>query len=366
MNSSIRHWLCGVVFLPIVVMAQTVPLVQDSYVATNPATPLNYGTASTINVGGPTATQALVQFDLTTLPAGTTAANVSQAMLLLFVNKLGASGTVNISVANGLWTEPGVNGMNAPTISAAVASGVPVSAASDYLYVDATTAVKNWLSGTTNNGFIITAGPGSAVNVAFDSKESSTTSHPAALAIVLANTGPIGPTGAAGAVGATGSAGATGTAGATGAKGATGATGPTGQGVQGTAGPTGPQGPAGPAYGDNWVFFSISTPPAELVVVDASCAAGQIAISGACGYPTLDGVGFQWRLVYSGVDMTSHQNWRCAAVNTDAVARPFTYGAFCITPGSGGTLAMPAGGGSAQGSAGSVKSIPMPSGILKP
>ena len=276
MKNPVRQlrFLCGLALLPIAAFAQTVPLTQDSYVATNPATATNYGTAATVNAGGPNADQALVQFDLSTLPAGTTAANISKATLTLFVNKVGTAGTVNISVANGTWTELGVNGTNAPVPGAAVASAVAVSASSDYLYVDATAAVKNWLSGTNNNGFIITPNDG-VVLVAFDSKESATTSHPAALTITLSASGAVGATGptgangsngatgptgangangATGAVGATGAAGTNGTNGATGARGATGATGaagatgPTGAtGINGTNGNNGATGATGPA-----------------------------------------------------------------------------------------------------------------------
>ena len=255
MNKPIRQFLYGLALLPMAAFAQTVPLTQDTFVATNPPTTINYGTAVTINVGGPNTDQALVQFDLSTLPAGTTAANISKATLSLFVNKLGAAGTINVSVANGVWTEAGVNGTNAPVPATAVASGVPVLAGSEYVYVDATAAVRNWLSGTTNNGFIITPNDGTVL-VAFDSKESTTTSHPAALTITLSAsgaTGATGPTGPNGATGATGPQGATG-AGATGAtgpagpNGATGATGPqgaTGAGATGATGPAGPNGATG-------------------------------------------------------------------------------------------------------------------------
>lgn len=193
MHSPLRRfWLvCGMAALPVAAIAQAVPLTQDSYVATNPATASNYGTAATINAGGPNADQALVQFDLTALPAGTTAANIGKATLTLFVNKLGAAGTINISVANGIWTESGLNGTNAPVPAASVASGVSVSASSGYLSVDATAAVKSWLSGTTNSGFIITPNDGTVL-VAFDSKESTTTSHPATLAITLSSSGATG------------------------------------------------------------------------------------------------------------------------------------------------------------------------------
>ena len=245
MKNPIRQFLCGLALLPVAGFAQTVPLTQDSYVVTLPTpTTNNYGTAATINVGGPTGAQALVQYDLTTLPAGTASGNIATATLALFVNKLGAAGTVNISVANGTWTELGVNGTNAPVPAAAVASGVSVSANSQYVYVDATAAVKGWLSGTTNSGFIVTPNDGSVL-VAFDSKESTTTSHPATLTITLASSGATGATGATGPTGATGATGVTGagTSGATGVTGATGATGATG--TNGTAGATGTNGTAG-------------------------------------------------------------------------------------------------------------------------
>jgi hypothetical protein len=47
-----------------------------------------------------------------------------------------------------------VNGNNAPAAGATVADGVSVAATGDYLYVDATVAIQNWLSETTNSGFL--------------------------------------------------------------------------------------------------------------------------------------------------------------------------------------------------------------------
>ncbi len=255
-------WLSlAALLLPALCMAQIAPLVGDSYVV--PGTASNYGSTVTINVGGSTNDQGLVQFDLSQVPSGT----VSNATLVLFINTLGAAGTVNISAANGTWTESMVTGENAPVPGASVASNVATATAHDYVNVDVTSAVQAWLNGTTpNNGFIIT--PNAGVSVLFDSKESTTTSHPATLNIVMSAsgiagpTGPTGPTGASGSsgsigptgpAGATGAAGPTGAAGATGPAGANGATGPTGaNGVTGAVGATGPAGangatgPAGP------------------------------------------------------------------------------------------------------------------------
>jgi hypothetical protein len=259
--------LCGLALLPTAVVAQSVPLVQDTYVV--PGSAGNYGVAATINVGGAGTEESLVQFDLTTLPAGTTASGVAKATLILYVSKLTTAGTVSISAANGAWTESGVNGTNAPTAGAAVASGVALNTQGTFLYVDATAAVQAWLTTpSSNNGFIVT--PGGGVQVSFDSKESTTTSHPAVLQITLVGptgaTGPIGPVGATGAtgvqgpqglVGPQGAQGPQGTQGIQGVKGATGTTGPTGgtgpagttgtNGFNGATGATGPTGPTGPA-----------------------------------------------------------------------------------------------------------------------
>jgi hypothetical protein len=287
-NQIARLLLCGLAIAPVASLAQTVPLAQDSYFV--PSSSANYGSAQTLDVGGSKASVVLVQFDMSTLPAGLTSANIAKATLALFVNNCGASqhfrfpfdtnsgfdtcqGSVNIYEADGAWSELEVNGHNNPVAGAVVASDVPISAANKYIYVDATAAVQNWVGGAPNDGFIIKPNAG-GVNVEFDSKESTTTSHPATLTIVLAfsgpagsagapgstgapgaigvtgvigATGPIGVTGATGTPGVTGLTGVTGASGATGATGALGATGPAGvTGATGATGPTGATGVAGP------------------------------------------------------------------------------------------------------------------------
>jgi Phage Tail Collar Domain len=204
--------------------AQTLPTLGDTFFASGSVS--NFSTSPTINVGGAGAYQGLIQFDTSTLPASITGASVEKASLTLFVNKIGSAGAIDINAANGPWTESTVNGTNAPSIGMTVASPVPVTTASTYITVDATALVKAWLDGTiTNSGIILTVDPGSpTTSVFFDSKESSTTSHPAFLQITLAGTGATGPAGPAGPQGATGN------------------TGP-----QGPIGPVGPQGPAGTA-----------------------------------------------------------------------------------------------------------------------
>ncbi len=207
------------VLLPVAIYGQVLTPSQDSYVV--PGNGTNFGTAVTLTVGS-SASQGLVQFDLSHLPAGVTPNQVSQALLTLFVDHVGVPGTVTIYAANGNWTETAVNGVNAPVPGAVVATNVGVAATDSYVTVDATAAVQNWISGAPNNGFIILAAA-TGTSVQFDSKENTSTSHAATLSLSLASVGPAGP---AGPMGPAGSAGA-----------------------QGPIGATGPQGPAGPAGG---------------------------------------------------------------------------------------------------------------------
>ena len=199
-------------------LAQSLPVSGDTFVS--PGSSANYSTSPTVNVGGTGNYQGLIAFDLSGLPAGTTAASISKASITLFVNKLGTPGSIDVSAANGTWTEAAATGTNAPVAGMLVASQVPVNAASAYVTVDATALLKAWLSGTiANSGILIAADAGApGTSVLFDSKESSTTSHPAVLQVVLTATGAQGPAGPQGP-----------------------------QGVPGVAGPQGPAGPSGPA-----------------------------------------------------------------------------------------------------------------------
>ena len=146
----------------------------------------------------------------------------------------------------------------------AVGSALSTAAISapGYVTFDVTVQVASWLSGSPNNGFILTADAATpALTIFIDSKENVATSHPPVLEVVFSGaagaTGPQGAPGAPGATGARGATGATGPAGPTGATGSTGASGPAGTmgatGATGAAGPTGAtgatgaSGPAGPA-----------------------------------------------------------------------------------------------------------------------
>ena len=218
----------GILMLaPMASVAQTLAPSQDTFYV--PGNGTNFGTATTITVGS-SASVGLVQFDLSTLPAGVTAAQVQKATLTLFLDHVGTAGSVNIYVAYGPWGELTVNGNTPPAAGASVVTGVPTSAVNTFISVDATAAVQGWVTTpSTNDGFMIVAE--GSTSVQFDSKENTTTSHPAMLTIVLANTGPTGPTGPQGATGAASNV--AGPTGATGPAGPTGATGATGGGISG-------------------------------------------------------------------------------------------------------------------------------------
>ena len=235
-----RVLAAGWVLFPVLARGETAPLAGDAYIVAGDA--VNHGGLTAISVGGGSAAQGLLLFDLSHLSG--TAASVARARLSFYVSKVSFPGPVDISAANAPWSESTVTGVGGPAPGAPVASGVPATAVG-WVSVDVTAQVISWLSGGPNNGFIISANPASTT-IYIDSKESVTTSHTAILDVLFSGAaGPAGPTGARGPAGTTGAAGPAGAAGATGNAGAPGPAGPPG--VAGPTGPTGPVGATGPA-----------------------------------------------------------------------------------------------------------------------
>jgi hypothetical protein len=245
--------------------ASTATLVGDSYTVSSSAT-TNKGGKATLIVSGPPASDATqtayVKFDLSTLPASVTAADIGKATLTVFVNKVGSGGSFDVQRVTGTWTETGVTAATAPALGAVEQSAVPVTIAdkNQYKVVDVTNLVKAWRDGSlTNNGLALVANAVDGLDAKFDSKESTKNGQVPRLEITLNSPGPAGPQGPQGdpgpqgPIGATGPVGPTGPAGPIGPQGlqgdpglqgATGAQGPIGP--AGPQGPTGPQGPAGP------------------------------------------------------------------------------------------------------------------------
>ncbi|MEO6923736.1 MAG: DNRLRE domain-containing protein [Bryocella sp.] len=196
---------------------------------------INYGTISNLYVGN--GSTAFVQFDLSTLPVGTTSAQVSRAILTVFVNRVNSAGSVTVSPVTGTWGEYSVTSTTAPTTGSSIGT-FPVSVAGQYVSVDVTAQVQAWVATPlSNNGLALAS---TSANALLDSKENDETGHAARLDITLASQGPQGvqgPIGPAGAAGVAGSPGVNGLPGPQGIQGPLGA--------PGVAGPAGPAGPAG-------------------------------------------------------------------------------------------------------------------------
>jgi len=161
--------------------AQITPL-GDSY--TNTADPTtNYGAATTLAVDG--ASEATyIQFNLASIPA---TASVSQATLKLYVNTVTTAGSFNVNYVNGTWAENKIDASNAPSLGSTIASGVSITTTdkNQYILINVTSAVQAWLTGSeANDGIALVAN--STFNATFDSKENTTTSHPAELDIAFA------------------------------------------------------------------------------------------------------------------------------------------------------------------------------------
>jgi hypothetical protein len=213
-----------------VASATQATLSGDSFVSTSRPSS-NFGGLSNLYVGN--GNTVLLQFDLSSLPAGTTAGEIASATLRLYVNRIYTPGAVSMLAVTSPWSESGVTSATAPTLGADVGT-FSIAQAYIYVAVDVTALVKGWVgTPSSNDGIAITASGASAV---LDSKENDQTGHPAELDITLSGPqGPAGPVGLTGPAGPTGPTGPQGIQGPAGPSGATGATGP--------MGPTGAQGP---------------------------------------------------------------------------------------------------------------------------
>ena len=289
--------------------AQQATLLGDAHVSSARPT-VNSGSLSNLNVGG--GYTALVQFDLGTLPVGTTAAQITRATLRVYCNRADTPGVVSVQPVGAGWTESSVTYATLPALGSVVQTA-QASGVGQFVTFDVTSTVQGWVSAAaTNNGLALTAG--SAV-VQFDSKENDQTAHAPELEIALAAggagsigatgstglTGATGPAGATGAVGAMGLQGVAGLAGATGSVGATGAVGATGlvgaTGVAGTKGATGVSGVSG-ATGSTGAAGALGV--AGSTGATGAVGATGVGLQGATGVAGLVGATGTPGLAYQG------------------------------------------------------------------
>ena len=268
-------FLSAVLFTPLL-QATDVALIGDAHVSSSrPAT--NFGTIANLYVGN--GNTALVQFDLSSLPAGTTASQVSRATLILFVNRVNAPGSISVQAVTSGWNESAVTYATIPALGAA-ATNFSAAVAGQFVAVDVTSEVQAWISApASNNGLALSS---AAAAVLFDSKENDQTGHAARLDITLANQGGVGATGAAGAQGPQGLIGPQGVAGLPGTIGPAGPIGPVGvQGIQGVTGSTGATGAQG--------IQGVAGPAGATGAVGATGATGLIGSTGATGAQGIQG-----------------------------------------------------------------------------
>jgi Collagen triple helix repeat (20 copies) len=258
-RSSCRQSVAAITLLIICTTARVhaveALLLQDAYVDNKNNG--NFGSNANLRVtkSGNQVCRSFLKFSLATLPAGITATNVTQARLRLWVgSNSNTLGSITMSPVISAWDEMTITNSTsgALTLGLPKLSDLPINSNSDFISVDVTAWVKAWISGTlVNEGFVIDPPLTAALNLYFDSKESTQTSHEPRLEIELNTIGPQGPAGPAGPpgpTGATGPSGSTGPPGSQGPAGPAGATGAEGPlGAIGPAGPPGPQGQQGPA-----------------------------------------------------------------------------------------------------------------------
>src|SRR2546421_7429049 len=104
--------------------AAQIPATDDSYTASSSASG-NFGNQSMLNVIG-SGVNSYIRFDLTALPAGLTSSNVSKATMRLNINGVTTSGTFDVYLVTGSWTEGGLSFNNAPTLGAKVANAIMI------------------------------------------------------------------------------------------------------------------------------------------------------------------------------------------------------------------------------------------------
>ena len=176
--------LMFLLFIATVAYAQFTPS-DDAYI--NSAAPTtNYGAAKPLDLSS-AADTAFIRFDLTAVPSGYTGASIAKATLKLYVDTCTKAGSFNVDLVNGTWTEKTITYSLQPALGATIAASVPLVTTNklDYVEVDVTPAVVDWLNGTANDGIALVAN--SPLVATFDSKEATTTSHPPELDIVFAS-----------------------------------------------------------------------------------------------------------------------------------------------------------------------------------
>jgi trimeric autotransporter adhesin len=153
----------------------------------------NYGSYTSLFVQtGSVISNSYIQFNLATVPTGST---VTKATLRLFVNTVTTAGSFDVYQLNNSWTESTLTYDNAPPLGQSATGGNPTaftsSSLNQFILINITSLVQQWVNGSlTNNGLALAITTSSGA-LAFDSKEATLTSHQPELEIVLASAGGV-------------------------------------------------------------------------------------------------------------------------------------------------------------------------------
>src|SRR6266853_6648319 len=172
---------------------------DDTYVSGAAPTTANGSVGSLVVQGSTTGkpSYSYITFDLTSLTgSGVTSTQVQKAYLRLYVTAVTVGGgfdVVEVTSPTG-WVE-GTLIYNTPNASTPAGTPLNINPISvpypsgkyQYILVDVTQAVRDWLNGTANNGLVLKPHD-TSISVAFASKEDTTYSHDPALNLVLSLT----------------------------------------------------------------------------------------------------------------------------------------------------------------------------------
>ena len=124
--------------------AQQGVLVGDTVINSGAPT-TNYGSSMALTIGGTDST--LLIFDpIGVLPAGTTAAQVLKARLIVFPHTVTTAGQIGAYQVTSMWQEPTVTYATRPSMSSTPTGTATITAVNNYLEIDLTSLVKNWVS----------------------------------------------------------------------------------------------------------------------------------------------------------------------------------------------------------------------------
>lgn len=168
-------------------LGSSVVLTDDVYVSSRqPNKNFNEGKDPGLEVNADAS--SFVRFDFSSLPTGTSGDLVVSATLIVFVQDLDTPGVFDVLRVQGPWTEETLTGSTAPPAVPAI-TGVAAAAASKFIAIDVTAAVRDWLGGQPNFGFAIRPSAGSGLEMLLDSKESTGTSHEPRIDVLLCGSG---------------------------------------------------------------------------------------------------------------------------------------------------------------------------------